>query len=106
MTNLLLDSTATRRIDIGLPWLKQIRVGDDLYAWLNNHKPADDTWKEWSVGCMVIVSLQQHIMARRLLDCIRQGVRLVGYVADDPTPGLAHLTDVSRGANEHMQRAA
>lgn len=89
--NALLDEKRTARLEIGLPWMKQLRVSPTVEAVLLEEKPASVTWGDFAILAMVLFCFIARIVRGDVRGVIRLGVRLAGSTPDagqvDPTPG-------------------
>ena len=82
MSNALLDETRSERIDLGLPFLKQIRVSPTLANVLSEEKPANQSWGDFFLSAAVNQILMSRNMRGDWRGCNRLLVRIVGPEPD------------------------
>jgi hypothetical protein len=80
--NAFLDETRTERIDLGLPFLKQIRVSPTISALLMEEKPANQTWGDFFLTAAVNHIFHARNMRGDWRGCNRLMVRLLGPEPD------------------------
>ena len=95
MPNALLAETRTKRIDLALPILPQLRISPTVYEILDEAKSDAQSWPDFALESMLIRALLPHTLGLRLRDLNRQIVRIVGPEPDAAAPPL---TDVRTSA--------
>lgn len=84
MTNALLDETRTVRIDVGLPWLKQLRVSPTVFELLSEEKPANMSWGDFLLTAALCYVRCARDIRGDFRGSNRLGVRLFGPVSEQP----------------------
>lgn len=82
--NAMLDETRSERIDLGLPFLKQIRVSPTIHEFLKDHKPDNRDWGTFILSRAVSGILADYNVRFDFRGLNRQVVRLFG----SEKPGL------------------
>lgn len=77
-TNAFLDETRTERLDVSLPFAKQLRLSPSIMEVLSEHKPPTQSWGDFCLESMVLRILTDTIMRRDCRGCNRLVVRLFG----------------------------
>jgi hypothetical protein len=80
--NAMLDETRSERIDLGLPFLKQIRTSPTLAAILNEEKPANQSWGDFFLSAAVNQVLHARNIRGDWRGCHRLLVRVIGPEPD------------------------
>ena len=78
MANALLDETRSERIDLGLPFLKQIRLSPTLATVLSEEKPANQAWGDFFLTAAINHVLHAHNVRGDWRGCHRLIDRLIG----------------------------
>jgi len=84
MANALLDETRSERIDLGLPWLKQLRVSPTVFELLSEEKPANMSWGDFLLTAALCYVRCARDIRGDFRGSNRLGVRLFGPVSDQP----------------------
>lgn len=84
MSNALLDETRSERIDLGLPFLKQIRLGPTLRDILTEEKPANQAWGDF----FLTAAINQILHARNIRGDWRGSKRLLVRITGQEPDGL------------------
>jgi hypothetical protein len=84
MPNALLDETRSERIDLGLPFLKQIRASPTLAQLLSEEKPANQSWGDF----FLTAAVNQVLMSRNMRGDWRGVHRLLVRVIGPEPDGL------------------
>lgn len=80
--NSLLDETRSDRLDLGLAFIRQLRVSPTVAEVLAEEKPAAQTWGDFAILSMVSFAVMARMVRGDLRGVIRLLVRLVGQPAD------------------------
>jgi hypothetical protein len=106
--NVLLDETRSKRLDVALPIMDQLRVTATTYAILLEEKPSDQSWGDFAIRSMITAALMGRIMRGELRGAYRLLVRFGAIAADEPATVVAaaapDLTSVRR-PDERQQPA-
>jgi hypothetical protein len=86
MPNAMLDETRSERIDLGLPFLKQIRTSPTLAAILSEEKPANQSWGDFFLTAAVNHVLHVRNVRGDWRGCHRLLVRVIGPEPDGLGP--------------------
>lgn len=89
MSNALLDETRSERIDLGLPFLKQIRLGPTLRDILTEEKPANQSWGDFFLSA----AINQILHARNIRGDWRGSKRLLVRITGQEPDGLGVTTE-------------
>ncbi len=82
--NAFLDETRTERLDIGLPFLRQLRLSPTLENLLAEEKPANQSWGDYFLTAAVNQALSARNVRGDWRGSNRLIVRLVGSLSGDP----------------------
>ncbi len=98
-TNTILDEVRTARIDVDLPFCRQLRLSPALKAILQQEKPDTLPWPEFIVAALVTYVLVRRLIQGELHSVNRLIVRLVGALSDRSE---AELTNVRSVVGRHL----
>lgn len=86
--NALLDETRSERLDLGLSFMRQLRVSPTVAALLAEEKPAAMSWGDFATLGMIHLIMSWRSSRGDVRGVIRQGVSLVGGAPDGTTGAL------------------
>lgn len=87
--NACLDETRSERIDVGLVFMRQLRLSPTLAEVLADEKPAVQTWGDFALSAMVEKVVTARMVRGDYRGVIRLLVRLVGPPSDGALGGRA-----------------
>jgi hypothetical protein len=103
--NALLDETRSKRLDVALPIMDQLRVSPTTYAVLLEEKPHDQSWGDFAIRSMITSALMGRIMRGELRAAYRLLVRLGATIADEPTPDLTSVRPADERQSKPLAKA-
>ena len=108
MSNAFLDESRSERIDLGLPFLKQIRASPTIVKVLSEEKPANQSWGDFFLSATINHVLNKKNVLGDWRACHRLLGRMIGPEPDGlgvtPEQQMVALTGVRKPATRQGGR--